>query len=471
MPESFKSGSSGFWLAMPAKILVVDDEAGMRRSLAIMLRREGYEVGEASGGKEALDQFGDDVLDLVIADLRMTPVSGLDVLRAVKQTTPDLEVILMTGYGTVETAVEAMKLGAFDFITKPFQHEEILLRVRNALEKRRLAREFNLLRSEVVSAFGVKGIIGTSAAMRELLNVLPRVAQTDSTVLLTGESGTGKELVTRAINAASRRANRPFVSVSCAALPEQLLENELFGHVKGAFTGAQAARRGLLEEAHTGTFFLDEIGEASISIQTKLLRVLEERSLRRLGDNRSVPIDVRIIAATNRDLETAVQEKRFREDLLYRLNVIRLHLPPLRERLDDVPLLARHFLALHCERLDRRLDGFAPEVLTTLQRYSYPGNVRELINIIERAVALAPGPRIELSDLPDVLHRPAPRATPTAEAPLPARSASETAAGNEQERLLGALRGTNWNVSRAAARLGISRNTIRYRMEKYGLHP
>jgi DNA-binding NtrC family response regulator len=456
---------------MTPRILVVDDEAGMRRSLAIMLRREGYEVAEASGGKEALDQFGDDVLDLVIADLRMTPVSGLDVLRAVKQTTPDLEVILMTGYGTVETAVEAMKLGAFDFITKPFQHEEILLRVRNALEKRRLAREFNLLRSEVVSAFGLKGIIGNSAAMRELLNVLPRVAQTDSTVLLTGESGTGKELVARAINAASRRANRPFVSVSCAALPEPLLENELFGHVRGAFTGAQAARRGLMEEAHTGTFFLDEIGEAPISIQTKLLRVLEERSLRRLGDNRSVPIDVRIIAATNRDLESAVQEKRFREDLLYRLNVIRLHLPPLRERLDDVPLLARHFLALHCERLDRRLDGFAPEVQTTLQRYSYPGNVRELINIIERAVALAPGPRIELSDLPDVLHRPAPKHNPAADTPPPARSVPEPASGNEQERVLGALRDTNWNVSRAAARLGISRNTIRYRMEKYGLHP
>ena len=471
MPESFRPESSGSSPAMAAKILVVDDDPSMRRSLAILLRREGYEVGEASGGKEALEQFGDDVLDLVIADLRMAPVSGLDVLRVVKQTTPDVEVILMTGFGTVETAVEAMKLGAFDFIAKPFQVEEILIRVRNALEKRRLAREFDLLRSEVESAFGPKGIVGASAAMRELLNILPRVAQTESTVLLTGESGTGKELVARAISAASRRASRPFVSVSCAALPEQLLENELFGHVKGAFTGAQSARRGLREEAHTGTFFLDEIGEASNSIQTKLLRVLEERSLRRLGDNRSVPIDVRIIAATNRDLENAVQEKTFREDLLYRLNVIRLHLPPLRERMDDVPLLARHFLVLHCRRLDRRVDGFAPEVLTTLQRYSYPGNVRELSNIIERAVALAPGPRIELRDLPDLLHRPSPRTNPTAEAPPPTPSVLEPYSGNEQERLLGALRDTNWNVWRAAARLGISRNTIRYSMEKYGLHP
>jgi len=455
---------------MAAKILIVDDESGMRRSLAIMLRREGYEVAEASGGQEAIERFGEDVLDLVIADLRMTPISGLDVLRAVKQTTPDVEVILMTGYGTVETAVEAMKLGAFDFITKPFQHEEILIRVRNALEKCRLAREFNLLRSEVDSAFGLKGIIGTSAAMREVLNILPRVAQTDSTVLITGESGTGKELVTRAIHAASRRAGRPFVSVSCAALPEQLLENELFGHVKGAFTGAQAARRGLLEEAHTGTFFLDEIGEAPPSIQTKLLRVLEERSLRRLGDNRSVEIDVRIIAATNRDLENAVQEKKFREDLLYRLNVIRLHLPPLRDRLDDVPLLAQHFLAIHCKRLDRRLDGFAPEALAVLRRYGFPGNVRELINLIERAVALTQGPRLELRDLPDLLHRPGGRTSPTVPEPAPL-PASDSSAVNEQERLLGALRDTNWNVSRAAARLGISRNTIRYRMEKYGLHP
>jgi DNA-binding NtrC family response regulator len=471
MPGRFNPGFSGCSPAMATKILVVDDEAGMRRSLAIMLRREGYEVLEASGGKEALDQLGEDVLDLVIADLRMTPVSGLDVLRAVKQTTPDVEIILMTGYGTVETAVEAMKLGAFDFIAKPFRHDEILLRVRNAIEKRRLSCECNLLRSEVDSAFGLKGIIGTSAAMRELLKVLPRVAQTDSTVLLTGESGSGKELVARAIIAASRRANRPFVSVNCTALPEQLLENELFGHVKGAFTGAQGARRGLLEEAHTGTFFLDEIGEAPISIQTKLLRVLEERSLRRLGDNRSIPIDVRIIAATNRDLDTAVQEKRFRDDLLYRLNVIRLHLPPLRDRLDDVPLLARHFLSVYCQRLDRRLEGFAPDALATLQRYSYPGNVRELINIIERAVALAPGSRIELSDLPDLLHRPAPRVDTVAETPPLVRTVPEPASGNEQERLLAALRDTNWNVSRAAARLGISRNTIRYRMEKYGLHP
>jgi two-component system response regulator HydG len=455
---------------MAGRILVVDDEAGMRRSLSIMLRRQGYEVGEASGGKEAVDQLGADVLDLVIADLRMTPVTGLDLLRAVKQTAPDVEVIVMTAFGTVEKAVEAMKLGAFDFITKPFQQEEILLRVHNALEKRRLTREIDLLRSEVTTAFGLGGIVGASPAMREILGTLPRIAQTESTVLITGESGTGKELVARALHAASRRASRPFVSVSCAALPEPLLESELFGHVRGAFTGAQGARKGLLEEAHTGTFFLDEIGEAPTSIQTKLLRVLEERSLRRLGDNRPMPIDVRIIAATNRDLEAAVHDKSFREDLLYRLNVIRLHMPPLRERLEDIPLLARHLLARHCQQLDRRLEGFAPEVLAALGRYSYPGNVRELSNIIERMAALATGARIELHDLPDVLTR-APGTSSARPDEAPGPSLRETISVAEQERLLDALRATSWNVSRAATRLGISRNTLRYRMEKYGLHP
>jgi DNA-binding NtrC family response regulator len=456
---------------MADKILVVDDEAGMRRSLAIMLQRQGYEVGEAAGGKEALELMNDDVVDLVIADLRMTPVSGLDLLQAVKRATPDVEVIVMTAFGTVETAVEAMKLGAFDFITKPFQQEEILLRVRNALEKRRLRREIDRLRSEATTAFGLEGIVGTSAAMREILAALPRIAQTDSTVLITGESGTGKELVARALHGASRRASRPFVSVSCAALPEPLLESELFGHVRGAFTGALGARKGLLEDAHTGTFFLDEIGEAPTSIQTKLLRVLEERSLRRLGDNRPVSIDVRIIAATNRDLESAVQDKSFREDLLYRLNVIRLHMPPLRERLDDLPLLARHLLVRHCQQLDRRLEGFAPEVLAALGRYSYPGNVRELSNIIERMVALATGPRIELHDLPDPLGRPGQAAASLRPDDPPGPSLRETISVAEQERLLQALRETSWNVSRAATRLGISRNTLRYRMEKYGLHP
>ena len=458
---------------MAAKILVVDDEAGMRKSLTIMLRREGYEVSEAHEGKVAADHLEKDVFDLVIADLKMEPVSGLDLLRLVKHMSPDVEVILMTAFGTVESAVEAMKLGAFDFITKPFLVEEILLRVQNALEKRRLKQEVRLLRAEVKGAFGVEGIIGVSEGIRRVLMNLPKVAPTESTVLITGESGTGKELIARAIHAASRRAQGPFVSVSCAAFPGELLENELFGHVKGAFTGAQAARKGLLEEAQAGTFLLDEIGEAPLPIQTKLLRVLEERSIRRLGDNRSVPVDVRIIAATNRDLEVSVHEKAFREDLFYRLNVIRIHIPPLRERREDIPLLARHFLALHCRRSGRNLQGLAPDVLERLMTHDFPGNVRELNNVLEQAVALAVGPMIEVDDLPERFFQPygETAASPRGVRPPPAVSLKETVGDVEREHLLDALRQTNWNISRAAARLGVSRNTLRYRIEKYGLQP
>ena len=458
-----------------AKVLVVEDEAGMRKSLAIMLRRDGYAVTEAAGGTEALEQLGREVFDVVVADLKMDDLSGLEVLRHVRQTSPDLEVILMTAFGTIESAVEAMKLGAFDFITKPFQAEEILLRVRNAVDKHELRREVHRLRAEVQS--GLDRIVGVSDSFRRLLANVPRVGQTDSTVLITGESGTGKELIARALHATSRRAQGPFVSVSCAALPEQLLENELFGHVKGAFTGALAARKGLLEEAHGGTFFLDEIGEAPLAIQTKLLRVLEERSVRRLGDNRSAPVDIRVVAASNRDLEVAVRDKAFREDLLYRLNVIRLHLPPLRERCDDIPLLARHFLAVHCRQLSRELDGFSSAALATLSTYSFPGNVRELSNVIEQAVALAPGPLIELHDLPERIRRPLPSAPPRAASPSGAPAATATtpledALGDvEQEQIREALRLTGWNISQAATKLGVSRNTLRYRIEKYGLRP
>jgi DNA-binding NtrC family response regulator len=399
-------------------------------------------------------------------------VSGLDVLRHVKETSADVEVILMTAYGSIESAVEAMKLGAFDFITKPFQPEEILLRIRNAADKRQLRQEVRLLRAEMQSATGLDRIIGVSESIRRLLGNLPRVGQTDSTVLITGESGTGKELIARAIHATSRRAQGPFVSVSCAALPEQLLENELFGHVKGAFTGALAARKGLLEEAHGGTFFLDEVGEAPLSIQTKLLRVLEERSIRRLGDNRSLPIDIRIVAATNRDLDVAVRDRTFREDLLYRLNVIRLHLPPLRERSDDIPLLTRHFLALHCRQLARELEGIAPDALAALIRHPFPGNVRELSNVIEQAVALATGPLIELSDLPERIRRPQTPSVPSrGVGPIPAVPLEHAIESVEQEQIREALRQTGWNISQAAVRLGISRNTLRYRIEKYGLQP
>jgi two-component system response regulator HydG len=440
-----------------ARLLVVDDEAGMRKSLAIMLRREGYDVTEAAGGAAAAAHLEGEAVDLVITDLRMGGVSGLDLLRLVKQMSPEVEVIVMTAYGTIEVAVEAMKSGAFDFVTKPFQLEEILHRVRNALERRRLRSEVHRLRSEATAAFGFDGIIGVSPAIRRVTGLLSRAAQSDSTVLLTGDSGTGKELAARALHAASRRAAGPFVSVSCAAFPETLLEPELFGHVKGAFTGALAARTGLLEAANGGTFLLDEVGEASPTIQTKLLRVLEERTIRRVGDNRSVPVDVRLVAATNRDLEAAIAEKQFRTDLFYRLNVIRIHLPPLRERVEDIPLLARHFLACHGRRQGRETLSLSPEAMEILRGSPFPGNVRELSNVIEQAVALATGPVIEAGDLPE-------RLSPESRAQ---GAAPKTLADLERNLIVERIQARGGNLNLVAEDLGFSRTTLWRRMKEY----
>jgi len=384
-----------------ARVLVVDDEVGMRRSVGIMLRRAGHAVEEVGSGEEALLRLSSEVFDVVLSDLRMGDVSGLDVLAGTKRLSPQTEVIMMTAYGTIETAVAAMQAGAFDFVTKPFQVDELLHRVERAAERRRLSAEVLQLRAEAHRAFGIDAIVGTSDALRRTVAHLPRIALSDSTVLITGESGTGKELIARAIHHISRRASGPFITVSAAAFPEPLLESELFGHVKGAFTGAHGVRKGLLEEAHGGTFFLDEIGEAPQSIQAKLLRVLEERTIRRLGDNRAIEVDARIVAATNRHLEQAVRSRQFREDLFYRLNVIRIHLPPLRERPDDIPLLVRHFVAVHRARASRPVEGLTPEALACLVHYPFPGNVRELSNIVEQAVALSEDGMIDVEDLPD----------------------------------------------------------------------
>jgi two-component system response regulator HydG len=294
---------------MADKILIVDDEPAMRRSLSIMLRHEDYAVADAPDGRAALEHLAREGVDLVMVDLRMDGLSGLDVLRQVKQVSPDVEVIVMTGYGTIEAAVDAMRFGAFDFITKPFEMEQVLLRVKNALERRHLKHEVHQLRAEATRAFSLEAIVGKSDAMRRVLDLVPRAAHTDSTVLITGESGTGKELVARAIHGVSRRIGGPFVAVSCAALPDHLLESELFGHAKGAFTSAASARKGLLEDAQSGTFFLDEVGDTSLEIQRKLLRVIEERSMRRLGDNRPIALDIRLVAATNRDLQEAVDAR------------------------------------------------------------------------------------------------------------------------------------------------------------------
>jgi DNA-binding NtrC family response regulator len=452
---------------MSGKILVVDDEPGVRKSLAIMLRREGYDVAEAADAAGALEHLGREVFDLVITDLRMGEVSGIDLLRAIGQTSPTVPTIVVTAFGTVESAVEAMKLGAFDFVTKPFRPEEILIRARNALESRRLREEVQQLRTEAKVAFGLDGIVAVSDSMREVLAKLPRIAQTQGTVLVTGESGTGKELVARAVHLASRRAHGPFVSVSCASVPESLLENELFGHVKGAFTGALAARKGLIEEAHGGTFFLDEVGETPASIQAKLLRILEDRTLRRLGDNRSIPVDVRIVAATNRDLEAAIRDKVFREDLFYRLNVFRIHLPPLRERREDIPVLARHFSVMHAQRLGRDCTGFSPEAIQALCLYDFPGNVRELSNMVEQAVALAAESQVELVDLPDAVHPAGPPRFAPETAPASPEEPAKTLAELERGLIIDRIKARSGNLNLVAADLGISRTTLWRRMREY----
>ncbi len=452
---------------MAQKILLVDDDPQMRRSLANLLRREGYVITEAGGGHEAADHLGKEVFDLVITDLHMEPMSGLDVLRTVKQFSPDIEVIVVTAFGTIESAVDAMKLQAFDFVTKPFQPDEILLRVRNALEKSRLKEEVRRLKTEAKSAFGVEGIVGKSEAMRQVMTILPRVAQTDSTVLITGESGTGKDLIARAIGTASKRSHGPFVSVSCAALPEQLLESELFGHAKGAHSTAFTARKGLFEEANGGTFFLDEVGEIPLAVQVKLLRVLEERSIRRLGDNRSIPVDVRLVAATNQNLEELIKAGRFRSDLYYRLNVVRLRIPPLRERIEDLPLLIAHFIEKYNRKNNKQVGGVSPKARALMMGYGWPGNVRELENIIQRIMALSTSEILDVPDLPEEIR--GMEAGTEGKAKDLKDFARETTGHVEKSKILDALAQTNGNVTHAAKALGISRATLQNKMKLYGL--
>jgi two-component system response regulator HydG len=452
---------------MTAKILVVDDDPQMRQSLANLLRREKYLVTEASGGEQAIDLLGREVFDLTITDLHMEPMSGMDLLRSIKQNHAHTEVIVVTAFGSIDTAVDAMKLKAFDYVTKPFQVDEILLRVQNALEKSRLKEQVHRLQNEAKAAFGIEGIVGQSEALRQVLSLVPRIAESDTTVLITGESGTGKELVARAIGSSSRRANGPFVSVSCAALPEQLLESELFGHVKGAYTTAVAARKGLFEEATGGTFFLDEIGEASLSIQVKLLRVLEERAIRRIGDNRSIPVDVRIVAATNQNLEEMIKSNRFRQDLYYRLNVVRLKMPPLRERLEDIPLLAAHFIAKHSAKMNRPARGFSADARALLMAYSWPGNVRELENMIQRMIVVADSEMLDVNDLPAEL-RPTENASPDQPGDLKSNSRAVTDQV-EKSRIIDALEQNHWNITVTAKALGISRATLQNKMKKLNL--
>jgi two-component system, NtrC family, response regulator AtoC len=446
-----------------ATILVVDDEALIRWSLAERLKVEGYHVVEAETGGAALDRVADGV-DLVLLDYKLPDTDGVAVLRKIKEFDQDILVILLTAYASVETAVEAMKLGAYHFANKPFNLDDVVSTVERALETTRLRREVRQYRTNAARPFSLHSIVGSSAAITALRHLVARIASSPaSTVLLTGESGTGKDLVAKVIHYASDRSSRPFMNITCSALPEQLLESELFGHERGAFTDARLQKRGLLETADGGTVFLDEIAEMVPALQAKLLRFLEEKAFKRVGGAADIHVDVRVIAATNRNLEEEVAKGRFRSDLFYRLNVLPISLPPLRNHAEDVPLLVEYFIDAFNGEFRKRVLGASPAAYTALQRYGWPGNVRELRNVVERAMLLSDGERLEARDFATLTST----AGSGGDFELPANGVDLEQL--ERNLVIQALRRSNGNQTRAAALLGLNRDQIRYRIDKFGL--
>ncbi|HEV8336630.1 MAG TPA: sigma-54 dependent transcriptional regulator [Candidatus Polarisedimenticolia bacterium] len=454
--------------AAAARLLVVDDETHQREMLSGILERAGYRVEAASGGREALEILGRSEFDLLLTDQKMPGMDGLALLERLQELRPETPVILMTAYGSVSEAVAAMKKGAADYLTKPFEREELLLVLEKALRQRRLEAEVAALRGALKERYRLGGILGTSPAMREIFSIIERIARTDVPVLIRGESGTGKELIARAIHAQSRRASGPFVALNCAAVPEALLESEFFGYERGAFTGAIRSHPGRFQQASGGTLFLDEIGAMRIDLQAKLLRAIQEREIQRLGSTAAVPVDARILSATGENLEEAIRRKTFREDLFYRLNVVPLLLPPLRERVEDIPLLTSHFLRASAEKFGREASVLTPEAMDRLQTHAWPGNVRELENCIERMVLLARGTRLGLSDLPPDLRQGAAAADgSSSDFQLPPGGVRLPEL--ERHFILQALRRTRWNLGPAARLLGISYKTLQYRIQKFGL--
>jgi len=444
------------------RILVVDDETSQRELVSGYLKKQGFEVFTAAGGEQALELFRQGPAELILTDQRMPGLSGLELLKAARAINPETQVIVMTAYGNVESAVEAMKSGAADYLTKPLHLEELRQKIQRIVEQHRLYAENRALREELRARHRIEGIIGDSGQMLEVISLVQRVAASEATVLIRGESGTGKELIAKAIHYASPRAARPLVRVNCAALPENLLESELFGHEKGSFTGAIASRKGRFEMADTGTLFLDEIGDLPLHLQAKLLRVLQEREFERVGSSQPTKVNVRILSATHRDLEALLRMGQFREDLYYRLNVVTILVPPLRERRQDLPALMDHFLKIFAAKNGKTLLGFNREARDALLRYDYPGNVRELENLIERAVVLTRADLIGRGDLPLTVEAP--------EAP-DETTAQLTAAveGLERRMIKNALARTGSVQTRAAELLGITERALRYKLQKYGL--
>lgn len=450
------------------RVAVVDDEPTIRISTQRLLQEEGYDTFAASTAADLLDQFDRMRFSVVLLDVKLPDMDGLDLLVKIKEASPDTEVIVMTGYGTVESAVDAMNAGAFHYLTKPFKIEDVLNLVERAVERRSLKAENVELKRQLERKYGIENFIGTSEPMQQVFRLIERVADTDSTVLITGESGTGKELVARALHLNSRRRNTPMITVNCAAIPEDLLESELFGHVKGAFTGAIASRIGKFQAASGGTIFLDEVGDMSPNLQVKLLRVLQEREVTPVGAERPIKVDVRVITATNKDLQQAVETGRFREDLFYRLNVIPIALPALRERRDDIPLLIRYFIERFNGDKEMGVNGITPEATKILVRYPWPGNVRELENLVERLVVLKREGTIEVSDLPEkfFLVRTSEVAVPEMEVPEEGIDLRRVVEDFEDRIILSALNRTHWNKNRAAALLGIKRTTLLEKLKK-----
>ena len=450
----------------PTIVLVVDDDESLRRVVEYNLGEEGYRVLTAPDGAAGLRAFQDASVDLVVSDVRMPDMDGLELLTRIKTIQPEVPVIMLTAHGTINSAVEAMKLGAFDYLTKPFNRDQLKAAVRKALEIAALTTENRQLRQVVAERFSFASMIAGSRAMRAVTETAARVAQGDTTVLLEGESGTGKELLAKAIHFHSPRKRGPFVTINCGAIPEQLLESELFGHRRGSFTGAVADKKGKFEVAHGGTIFLDEIGELPSLLQVKILRVLQEREIDKVGEARSIKVDVRVIAATNRDLEKMIADASFRDDLYYRLAVVSIRVPPLRERTDDIPFLVDHFLTKHAERLGRTRPTVDKTVYSAFNLYGWPGNIRELENVIERALVLDKDGVLALDDLPERLSTREHRiAKLRMEIPDDGISLEDV----ERELIVAALEKHNWNQTRAAAFLNITRSTLLYRMQKFGL--
>src|SRR5437899_5650867 len=449
-------------MSAKAKIVVVDDDATMREALRDTLGAEGYGVLAVDNAIHAIAELEKQEADLVLADLTLPRVSGLELLDSIRRQWPGLEVIVITGQGSIETAVDAIKRGAYHYVTKPFTPDEIIHLVGQALERRRLVHRKERLEEEVSLLRGAHQLVGQSEPMRRINEIIQTAAGSDATVLIQGESGTGKEIIANAIHGQSRRTRGPLVKMNCAAVPETLLESELFGHEKGAFTGADRRRIGRFEQADGGTLFLDEICEMQPRLQAKFLRALQEREIERLGSSTAIPVDVRIIAATNRDLKKALEEGVLREDLYYRLNVILLQVPPLRERMDDVPILAMHFLRKYATREGAAMSAIAEDAMNVLLSYSWPGNVRELENAIERGVVLGQGEKLRAEDLPPQVHRRTDDQHPLVPAHL-------TLEEMEKLAIAQALRLTGGNKSEAAERLGIHRTSLYDKMRRYGI--